>query len=70
MTDKPSEMVTAMALAMKKRAAEPLANIPSLEPVLVGSLGDAWPYLARDALSAIEALGYVIVPKEKEGNHG
>lgn len=63
------ELVRMCAAAMKKRAAEPLHNIPSLEPVLVGSLGDAWPYLARACLSAIEAEGLVIVPRGADSAH-
>lgn len=57
-----------VARAMKERAAQPLHNIPSLERISVGSLGDAWPYLARAAITAhIAALheaGLVIVPRE------
>jgi hypothetical protein len=49
-----NEMVERVARAMRKRAALPVANLESLEPVLVGSLGDAWFYLAR---AAIEAMG-------------
>lgn len=61
------ELVEAMARAMKKRAAEPVANIPSLEPILVGSLGDAWPYLMRAALAAVEATGkWRVVPVEPD----
>lgn len=56
------EIVKIMTQAMKKRAAQPLANIESLEPVLVGSLGDAWPYLVRAALTALEEAGYCVVP--------
>ncbi len=47
------EMVERVARAMKERASQPLANIPSLEPVLTGSLGDAWKVLA---IAAIEAM--------------
>jgi len=43
-------MVERVARAMRQRAKEPLANLNSLELVLVGSLGDAWPYLARAAI--------------------
>ena len=46
-------MVERVAAAMKKRAAEPLYNISTLEPVLVGSLGDAWKHLARAAIVAM-----------------
>lgn len=42
-----------MARAMQKRAKQPLGNIKSLEPVLVGSLGDAWEVLADAALDAL-----------------
>lgn len=48
-----SEMVERVAKAMQQRAKEPVGNIESLERVLVGSLGDAWPYLARAALEAM-----------------
>lgn len=48
-----SEMVERMVRAMQQRAKEPLGNIETLEPVSVGSLGDAWPYLARAAIEAI-----------------
>lgn len=56
---KPEPMIgeADVARAMKARASQPVANLKSLEPVLVGSLGDAWPYLARAAISAhLEAL--------------
>jgi hypothetical protein len=60
--------VEAVARAMKSFAAQPLGNLESLEPVLVGSLGDAWPHLARAAIAASRAAlaekGYVIVPRE------
>ena len=42
-----------MAVAMKERVKRPLANITSLEPVLTGSLGDAWPHIARAAIAAL-----------------
>lgn len=48
-----SEMVERVARAMQRRAKEPLGNLKSLEPVQVGSLGDAWPHLARAAIEAI-----------------
>lgn len=48
-----TEMVERVARAMKKRASQPLANIPSLEPVLVGSLSDAWDCLAEAAIAAM-----------------
>lgn len=48
-----NEMIQRVATAMKKRVKLPLGNITSLEPVLVGSLGDAWPHIA---LAAIEAM--------------
>lgn len=48
-----SEMVERVAMAMKERASQPLGNLSSLETVRVGSLGDAWKYLA---IAAIEAL--------------
>lgn len=48
-----SEMVERVARAMKLRASQPVENLKSLEPVLVGSLGDAWPYLARAAIEAM-----------------
>lgn len=47
------EMVLRVAAAMKKVASKPLGNLSSLEPALVGSLGDAWPYLARAAIKAM-----------------
>ena len=46
-------MIERVATAMKKRASEPVANLPHVENALVGSLGDVWPYLARAALEAI-----------------
>jgi hypothetical protein len=46
-------MVERVAAAMRERSKQPLGNIESLEPVLVGSLGDAWFYLARAAIEAI-----------------
>ena len=46
-------MIERVARAMKERATQPLANIPTLEPVLVGSLGDAWLYLAKAAIAAM-----------------
>ena len=48
-----SEVVERVARAMQQRAKQPVGNIESLEPVLVGSLGDAWPYLARAAIHAV-----------------
>ena len=48
-----SEMEKRVALAMKEFASQPLANLDSLEPVLVGSLGDAWVHLARAAIGAM-----------------
>ncbi len=48
-----SEMVERVARAMEKRASQPLANLESLEDVLVGSLGDAWWYLAYAAIAAM-----------------
>lgn len=48
-----SEMIDRLAKAMQQRAREPLGNIESLEPVLVGSLGDAWSCLARAAIAAM-----------------
>lgn len=64
MTD---DMVGPVARAMKQFAAQPLGNLESLEPVMVGSLGDAWKYLARAAIAAHEAAlaaaGMVIVPR-------
>jgi hypothetical protein len=48
-----SEMVERVAKAMQQRAKERLANLESLERVEVGSLGDAWAYLARAAISAM-----------------
>lgn len=54
--------------AMKIRAAQPFFNLHSLERVLVGSLGDAWPYLSCAAIDAYEAAlaeaGYEIVPRK------
>lgn len=38
------------ARAMAERSKHPLGNIKSLEPILVGCLGDAWFDLARVAL--------------------
>ena len=63
MTDMDS-LIEIMAKAMKKRATEPLYNIKSLEPVLVGSLGDAWPYLIEAGLTALSEAGWVVVPRE------
>lgn len=48
-----SEMIERVAKAMEKFASQPLYNLPSLEPVLVGSLGDVWEYLARAAVEAM-----------------
>ena len=48
-----SEMGKRVALAMQEFASQPLANLDSLEPVLVGSLGDAWVHLARAAIGAM-----------------
>jgi len=58
----PDDLRLALARAMQERAKEPLMNLPSLERVLVGSLGDAWPYLADAVLSAIDSMGYAVVP--------
>lgn len=46
------EMVERVAAAMKKRASEPVANLPHVNNVLVGSLGDVWAYLAAAAIEA------------------
>lgn len=46
-----NKMIERVARAMQKRAAEPVGNIPSLEPVLVGSLGDTWAVLAEAAIA-------------------
>lgn len=59
-----ADLVAVLARAMKERAAQPLGNIPSLEPVLVGSLGDAREVLVRAMLTALESAGYRAVPVE------
>lgn len=38
----------------ERSASQPVANLPHLDNVLVGSLGDAWPYLARAAVEALK----------------
>lgn len=60
-----SEMVERVAKAMRDRAKEPLGNIKSLEPVSVGSLGDAWRCLA---VAAIEAMKEPTKQMIYEGN--
>jgi hypothetical protein len=64
----PIGAVARVARAMEVRAAQPAANLKSLEPVLVGGLGDAWPYLAHAAIEAHKAAlaeaGYKIVGRE------
>ena len=50
MSEIKTEMVERVAKAMQQRAKQPMFNIDSLEPVLVGSLGDAWLYLAGAAI--------------------
>lgn len=42
-----------MAKAAKERAKQPIYNVPELESVLVGCLGDGWDPLLRAALTAI-----------------
>lgn len=49
----PTEMELRVAESMREFVKQPLANIKSLEPVLVGSLGDAWVPIARAAIRAI-----------------
>ena len=46
-------VVKIVAQAMELRAAQPVGNISSLEPVMVGSLGVGWEYLARAAIVAL-----------------
>lgn len=50
-----------MIAAMKKRAAQPVANLRTLENVLTGSLGDTWIYLVRAAIEDLEKRGYRIM---------
>ena len=57
--------VEAVARAMKERAAQPLANLESLDRILVGSLGDVWKWLARAALFALPH--YIRAVEEREG---
>jgi hypothetical protein len=45
--------IAKMAAAMQEFVKRPLGNIESLESVLVGWLGDAWPYIARAAIEAM-----------------
>lgn len=47
------EMVKRVANAMRAMAARPLKNLSSLDPVLVGSLGDAWEDIAYAAIAAM-----------------
>ena len=47
------DLVQRVADAMQERAKHPVANLDSLEPVLVTCLGDAWKYLARAAIEAM-----------------
>jgi hypothetical protein len=53
-TDAPSDEIEAVARAMKAFVRQPLGNLRSLEPVLTGSLGDAWNCIARAAISALD----------------
>lgn len=46
-------MLKRVAIAMKLRASQPVGNLPSLDGVLTGSLGDAWEILAEAALDAL-----------------
>ena len=53
MKRKPTEMELRVAKAMRNRAGKAVSNLANLNSVLVGSLGDAWPFLAMAAIRAM-----------------
>jgi hypothetical protein len=65
-----SEMIERVAAAMKAMCAQPLCNLSSLEPVLVGGLGDAWPYIARAAIAAMREPSNAMVSAAEAHDDG